>query len=439
MSRKLRPLSAAENLFWRPDAVCPLNSVGTLEIEGRLDPARLRIAIGQVQQRHPLLQASVVLRWNHPVFRRGAPPIPLAEITLPPEELRAFQRREAEQTFDSTRGPLLRLTLVDLGGDRSALVLTLHHAIFDGRSIIVFVQDLLKHYLQPALPVTPLPLKPGFDAALPKEYKGISGYRRFKAQQKMLGETLGGITGDLKVDNSTPIEQRRKAFDFLFIDPATTKALLSRTRKEKTTLHAILSVLLAEAIADDLGLDAAKFAIISPADVSTKLPVKFNEDIMLATSAVTCAIEVAKGENPWEAARTFRATLQHFTRAEQHLQMGPMMMKIYSLMAWWMSLGKNGAVRLVHAFNKASGFALSYTTMGDIGLASDYGEFKLSRVYCMPGYTTNSPLLALSSIFNGELVWAFGGFHEQIGEARLHRLMAACEGKLRALLSGPDA
>lgn len=431
----IRPLSAAEDLFWRPDVVCPLNSVGSLLIDGELSTERLQAALNKVQQRHPLLQARVKLRWNRPRFISGAPAIPLERIALAPEELRNFEIQQAEVPIDTATGPLIRVTCIDLGTGKLALVFAVHHAIFDGRSIIVLVQDLFKYYLQPDLAVEAQPVKPAFSAALPREARWLQGYRNFKRLKSVIDADLAGITGDLKVDNSTPIEQRHKVFDFLFIDREFTRALLNRTRKEKTTLHAIMSVVLASVIAKDLDMAAAKFAVVTPTDVSAGLAIKFREDIMLATSAVTCSLNVESGENPWEAARRFRANLHLHTREKQHLLFGPMLMKIYALMAWKMSLGKDGAVRLVHAFNKASGFALSYTTMGDIGIASDQGEFKVTRVYSMPGYTTNTPLISLSSIFDGELVWAFGGFKEQIGEERLRRLMQACQEKLAAVVA----
>lgn len=425
-NKLIRPLSAAEDLFWRPDVVCPLNSVGTLLIEGEFSPDRLRAALDKLQQHHPLLQARVVLRLNRPRFVTGAGPIPLEQASLAAEQLREFEIRQAELPFDSAQGPLLRFACIRLGEHQSALVVTAHHAIFDGRSIIVLMRDLLKYYLQPQLAVEALPLKPAFYAALPAEARWFKGYRNFKRLKQRIDEELAGITGDLQVDNSTPIEQRRKVFDFLFIDRDITRQLLQRTRQEKTTLHAIMSVIMASVLAQDLGKSAAKFAVVSPIDLSTGLSIRFKEDVMLATSAVTCSLTVESGENVWEAARRFRRNLQVHTREKQHLLFGPKLMKIYALMAWRMSLGKDGAVRLVHAFNKASGFALSNTTMGDTGISKDYGEFKVSRVYSMPGYTTNTPLIALSSIFDGELVWSFGGFKQQIGEERLHRIMQSC-------------
>ncbi|MEE1742927.1 condensation domain-containing protein, partial [Streptomyces sp. JV184] len=48
--------------------------------------------------------------------------------------------------FDPASPPLLRLALVHLDDDTSELVLTAHHVLFDGWSIPLLLQDLLRLY-----------------------------------------------------------------------------------------------------------------------------------------------------------------------------------------------------------------------------------------------------------------------------------------------------
>ncbi|WP_172638905.1 non-ribosomal peptide synthetase [Streptomyces tailanensis] len=145
-----------------------MQSVFTLS--GRVDPERMRAAGQALLERHPALRAAfasdadgdlvqlvmdgVELPWQERDFR-----------TLVPEERdAAFERFLAEDQavpFDLASPPLLRMTLVRLGAEQAAVVLTLHHALLDGWSEPVLAQDLLRLYGSHGDPA-PLPPARGF-------------------------------------------------------------------------------------------------------------------------------------------------------------------------------------------------------------------------------------------------------------------------------------
>src|SRR3954467_3560199 len=61
-------------------------------------------------------------------------------------EGRRLTGEEAQRPFDLGRGPLLRATLLLLGGDEHALLLTLHHIVSDGWSMGVLVREVEQLY-----------------------------------------------------------------------------------------------------------------------------------------------------------------------------------------------------------------------------------------------------------------------------------------------------
>ena len=61
-------------------------------------------------------------------------------------EARRLAGEEAQRPFDLARGPLLRATLLRLGGDEHVLLLTMHHIVSDGWSMGVFVRELAALY-----------------------------------------------------------------------------------------------------------------------------------------------------------------------------------------------------------------------------------------------------------------------------------------------------
>jgi len=55
-------------------------------------------------------------------------------------------REEAQRPFDLTKGPLLRVTVVRLGGEDQLLLIMMHHIVSDGWSMWVIVRELAALY-----------------------------------------------------------------------------------------------------------------------------------------------------------------------------------------------------------------------------------------------------------------------------------------------------
>ncbi|MFI7388702.1 amino acid adenylation domain-containing protein [Streptomyces sp. NPDC049813] len=126
------------------------------ELTGPVDPGRLRAAGQALLDRHPNLRAAFV-----PDTGGGHVQLVVDGVELPWREadLRAVADRSAREAayddllagdlrtnFDPARPPLLRMTLVRTGDTVCHLVLTAHHTLFDGWSLPVLLQDLLRLY-----------------------------------------------------------------------------------------------------------------------------------------------------------------------------------------------------------------------------------------------------------------------------------------------------
>ncbi|MFJ3497802.1 condensation domain-containing protein [Streptomyces sp. NPDC086091] len=116
-----------------------------LSVDGDLDPGRLRHAIDRLGTRFPQLRGRVTsspggnrLEWG------DAPPIPVTEITSPLARDEAV--RLAWQTpFDLRTGPLARVHVLT-GPDWKVLLLTLHHLVADGASVLLLLDALRRAY-----------------------------------------------------------------------------------------------------------------------------------------------------------------------------------------------------------------------------------------------------------------------------------------------------
>ncbi|GAA2704280.1 non-ribosomal peptide synthetase [Actinoplanes palleronii] len=128
----------------------------TFELCGEVDPDRMHRAGQALLERHAALRTAFVTRADGDLVQV----VPATRLRLPWRHLdlavmdaarrtEAFERFRAEDEaahFDVDTPPLIRLALVTHEPARSELVLTLHHAVSDGWSTPLLLQDLLALY-----------------------------------------------------------------------------------------------------------------------------------------------------------------------------------------------------------------------------------------------------------------------------------------------------
>ncbi|WP_328838904.1 non-ribosomal peptide synthetase [Streptomyces europaeiscabiei] len=124
-------------------------------VSGRVDPARMRAAGQAVLDRHPNLRAAFVTDSAGQQVQAVVDGVTLPWRETDLRELPESEREEAFERFltedhtahfDPAAPPLLRLSLVRMTDERSELVLTAHHVLFDGWSFPILMQDLLHLY-----------------------------------------------------------------------------------------------------------------------------------------------------------------------------------------------------------------------------------------------------------------------------------------------------
>ncbi|MFD3328036.1 amino acid adenylation domain-containing protein [Streptomyces sp. NPDC058701] len=145
----------------------------------RVDTAALARAVVAVTRRHPALAARLVERegqvWQEPAALR--PELVRLEAPLDEADVEKRLEEEAARPFALETGPLSRFTLLRRADGSAELLVTAHHAVFDGNSKDVLTRDLAAAYRSAPLaattarsaPATPLapttPLAPAADPA----------------------------------------------------------------------------------------------------------------------------------------------------------------------------------------------------------------------------------------------------------------------------------
>ncbi|MFL6194096.1 MAG: non-ribosomal peptide synthase/polyketide synthase [Thermoanaerobaculia bacterium] len=184
----VEPASFGQRALWFLDRLEPGSAAyvlaGAVALEGRLDPAALERALGEVVRRHEALRTTFVEIGGEPAQRIGppsAPALPIVDLAGIPVELRGLEeerlaRAEGRQGFDLEAGPLVRAALLRLGAGEHRLLLSLHHIVADGWSAGVLARELGALYagfLEGRLEGRPSPLPD-----LPARYGDFARWQR---------------------------------------------------------------------------------------------------------------------------------------------------------------------------------------------------------------------------------------------------------------------
>nr|CAD91212.1 putative non-ribosomal peptide synthetase, modules 4-6 [Nonomuraea gerenzanensis] len=139
-----------------------------LNLNGPVEADRLRAAWEALLARHAALRACFRQRKSGEtvqlIARQVELPwrvVDLSHLSEPEEAVRAVAEEDRTRRFDLAKAPLLRLTLIRLAGDDHRLVMTCHHAIMDGWSMPIMLDELSMLYAADGSPLD-LPAVPSY-------------------------------------------------------------------------------------------------------------------------------------------------------------------------------------------------------------------------------------------------------------------------------------
>jgi hypothetical protein len=236
-------LSSVESYFWRydEDLVGAGRIIVLLRLDGLIEADFLAAALDRLQRRHPKLRALVAqgadgrLRYR---FDRAAPPIPFEIIDCYEAETpwRETTRRILQTGLPAT-GPLAAVTVLrSPSRGRSELILTAPHAIADGMSGIMLMDELLTEYakLEANIELPPIPALPAVSEVRAKKSGGWRGnlrlFRRFVRMKR--AESRSPVTSLPAAQNIPPYSQ----WVHWVFSREETLALVRRCRKERASL-----------------------------------------------------------------------------------------------------------------------------------------------------------------------------------------------------------
>ena len=198
------PLSFSQARLWFLDQLQPgnpfYNLAAIVRLDGLLNVAVLEQTFNEIIRRHEILRTAFPTVEGQPI-QLIAPvqflTIPITDLRKLPaseqeQEIERLATGEAQQPFDLTQAPLLRVHLLQLSETKHAMLLTMHHIVSDGWSKGVLIREVATLY-EAFVSGRPSPLP-----ELPIQYGDFAIWQRERSQPELLEKQLSYWKQQLK-------------------------------------------------------------------------------------------------------------------------------------------------------------------------------------------------------------------------------------------------
>lgn len=434
-SSVLRALSPLERGLWRVTQEVPFNVVGMAELRGPLTESLLRDAWACLSARHALLRARVQgpIRLRYELHDR----IPLVLRRLPRRDAQSWQA-EAEalmdEDFSAGDGSLVRASWLE-GDGVHTLILCIHHAIVDGRTLVTRLQEWVRccqQLLRGEQPDrAPVPTPPALDqrrSSLTEDPTQLERVLRYVVRSP--------ATRVLRRVHSLALEPeenprlRRSRLVHRRLTRAETQALRLRARAEGTTLQGVLLASMLWAARQELDEPGPlMLAGYSAVDLREQLEPSPGDAMGLFVSQVTTWHSVKPEQSLWSLAREVRQQLQ------QRLSEGEAWFT-FPLTGYLVPPVPLGGRFFLHLFSRLNPVTLGVSNLGAvISLAVDPASpLQLEQVHACVSLSMVGGFGMLASTFDEQLSLNFLYQTPVVSESRAEALASRAHAMLQGAL-----
>ncbi len=152
------PATVAQQAFWFLDQLAPaspaFNVAVRFRLEGLVDPRLVERVLNEIISRHEILRTRFVEREGEllqTIMPSVQIDVPFIDLSLQSENERKIEGErlgssEAERAFDLQKGPLVRANLLRFDREEHILHITVHHAVSDGWSVGILIEEFAAIY-----------------------------------------------------------------------------------------------------------------------------------------------------------------------------------------------------------------------------------------------------------------------------------------------------
>lgn len=371
-TKALRPLGIHEEMFWRLDKAMPLNLTFALKLKGKLDETMVKEGLAVIQRQHPLLRVCIQEEKQVPYFVACDRVIPLQVEEGDDERVNELIDFFTNDIIDTQTGPLLRCALVHFSEDTHVLIFGYHHAITDGRSMVLVWRDFLDAMAKRGRGDTneppPFALPEPYENGLPRSSKGVLGYIKwnFSVSRLYWGIFRSGLfLKFLPLQKQVPLEQRRMKIFHHLLSKETSSQFIESCKAKGVSVHSALHAAFALSAYEATESKKAQGLFIGTiADLKENLMPAPPSTTGLFASAMGFAHSVKPGVDLWTLAKQ----LQEKLHQDKKLNISHVLTKYQflplNLLGRW--LEKASFLKILNGFDSIQPKAIPLSNIGVI-------------------------------------------------------------------------
>ena len=295
---RLQPLTFSQRELWEASPV-PVaeasNHICTfMEVRGSITDAECMAALQLVVDRQEVMRLSILPGKDQPlqfIRKTRLPVIKFSNLSTDADALEEKLRTIFAEPFDLLKGPLYRVEVIRRGPDDLVLVFVIHHAIADGWTLGVFVEDLAAAYLQVRMGVAgPLPSVPLSYTAWGTVERDFWNPEKLEQRGQFWIERLAGAPRLWDaVTNAAP---RVLARDVSFVPLNLTQAVRNLARRADATLFSTLLTAFQLALSQWTG--ATEFVVGTPVANRTRQSVRETMGYCSGNVPIRCEVQAGR-------------------------------------------------------------------------------------------------------------------------------------------------
>ncbi|MCP4136978.1 MAG: hypothetical protein GY754_38780, partial [bacterium] len=413
----------------------PMNVVMIARIKGMITETELRDATEALRKRHALLAVRVYFDEHGYGWYTtdNVPEIPVRVVeSTAADSCEKVIESEWKNAFPYEKGPLARLTLVK-NGSNCELVVTGHHVICDGTSLIYLIRDILSQLgkgkedtevLPPPPPITSDTVpNPGKMKPIQKLIMKIISKKWNKAGIRLDQKDMERMLSKFWKQNSSPSILRWE------LSQEETKDLVTKCRQENVTVNSALWVAFLSAQYKVQG-DKPAFRKKAGMAVSTRdnLKVSVGESFGFYASSLNLTLKHNPGLSFWDNARqVHKAIHKELNKTDIFRMLVTETLPPTLLDSFYFNkydgLDNRLAQKMLKQlkWNKIS-FGYSITNVGRVNINTEYGNRKLEAVYGPLLYSdVNEKVVGITTV-GGRLTFSMSCGADNVGREVIDKI-----------------
>jgi Condensation domain len=351
-----RCLDGFEEILWYLEQVLPYAPVFALELDGWIDPENWTEHLRVVQSRYPLLRARInKIPGKRPSFERtNDMDIPFRRVPLEMhDQVETAMERELAIGFGDGSGALARVSLLH-APDRAILLFAAHHAAFDGRTMMMILEDLLGT-------VSGKPLRAPFEEATSL------------SQSLSLPENCSYRTCLAETSHFARPDVKGIHVERVLLSEALTASVLSECKARAVNVRALMAAVIAEAGRESSAEWRSRpVNVTAPIDLRPMLDQGDTPGLLVGVISAAVAVSTSRSTF-WETAASIGQAFQQTANVDAQRSMS---LKIRQVIE-----DERPPLLFAEAWKNAAPSAdIMINNYGRLAVQDDYGKFRIKTI-----------------------------------------------------------